>query len=98
PIRLRTGGQSQVRNTRTTADLDPCIWVYSDQMLGSAKPDVEARLRAQGISPESARAQMEKILSSEGFAHSERLSRFLRFAVDQALDGKAGELKEYVLA
>src|SRR5437588_399556 len=31
---------------------------------------VEARLRAQGISPESARAQVEKILSSEGFAHS----------------------------
>lgn len=67
-------------------------------MLGSPKPNVEARLRTQGISPESARAQVEKILSSEGFARSERLSRFLRFTVDQALDGKAGELKEYVLA
>jgi serine/threonine-protein kinase len=42
--------------------------------------------------PESVRAQCEKILASSGFAGSERLSRFLRFVVDQALQGN--QLKE----
>src|SRR5215813_722049 len=50
------------------------------------------------ISPGSVRAQMEKILNCEGFVRSERLSRFLRFTVDRALDGKAAELKESILA
>jgi len=42
--------------------------------------------------PESVRAQCEKILASSGFAGSERLSRFLRFIVEQALQGN--QLKE----
>src|SRR5437870_4424576 len=46
---------------------------------------------------ESVRLQVEKILRSEGFARSERLSRFLRYTVDQSIDGKASQLKEYVL-
>src|SRR5215472_10029161 len=50
------------------------------------------------ISQKSVRAQMEKILGCEGFVRSERLSRFLRFTVERALDGNAAELKESVLA
>jgi TolB-like protein len=48
---------------------------------GAAKP-----------SPESVRAQLEKILVSAPFAGSERPSRFLRFIVEQALSGN--QLKE----
>ena len=51
---------------------------------GAAKP-----------SPESVRAQLDKILGSNGFAGSERLSRFLRFIVEQALEGN--QLKETLL-
>src|SRR5712692_8969862 len=40
------------------------------------------------------RSQLEKILSSPGFARNDRLSRFLRFVVEQQLEGKAVELKE----
>ena len=36
-------------------------------------------------------------LTSPTFAASERLSRFLRFAVEQVLEGKGDRLKEYVL-
>jgi adenylate cyclase len=50
-----------------------------------------------GIPPEAIRAQLEKILATELFAGSERLSRFLRFTVEQALEGCADQLKEYVL-
>lgn len=48
-----------------------------------------------GIALESIRAQLEKILAAEAFSHSERLPRFLRFAVEQELDGHGAELKEY---
>lgn len=51
---------------------------------GAAKPSLE-----------SVRAQLEKILGSAGFAGSERLSRFLRFIVEQAIEGN--QAKETVL-
>lgn len=37
------------------------------------------------------------MLASAGFAGSDRLSRFLRYVVERALDGEAGQLKEYVI-
>jgi TolB-like protein len=46
---------------------------------------------------EGARSQLERVLSSSGFARNERLSRFLRFLVEQHLEGKDEELKESVI-
>jgi TolB-like protein/Tfp pilus assembly protein PilF len=46
---------------------------------------------------ESVRAELEKISSSAGFASSERLCRFLRFAVEETLAGGADKLKETVV-
>src|SRR5262245_27324949 len=46
------------------------------------------------ISDASVRDELEKILSSPGFARSDRLSKFLRFVVEEQLQGKAAELKE----
>ncbi len=43
------------------------------------------------------RAELGRILASELFARSERLSRLLRFIVGQTLEGKGDSLKEYVL-
>jgi Tol biopolymer transport system component len=44
------------------------------------------------------RQQVDRILSDRLFQRSDRLSRFLRYVVEQALEGTAGELKEQVLA
>src|ERR1051325_6459809 len=44
------------------------------------------------------RHQLERVLASPGFARNERLSRFLRFVVERALEGRDQELKESVLA
>src|SRR5215471_10321692 len=44
------------------------------------------------------RAQLAKILSSPVFVNSPRMSRFLRFVVETALDGKSESIKEYVIA
>jgi eukaryotic-like serine/threonine-protein kinase len=41
--------------------------------------------------------QLERILASSPFVRSKRLSRFLRFAVEQTLQGHAEELKEYLI-
>jgi TolB-like protein len=48
-------------------------------------------------SPEFVHTQLEKILSSAGFARNDRLSGFLRFVVEQELLGRGDELKESVI-
>ncbi|MEB2364015.1 MAG: hypothetical protein HUU41_19745 [Bryobacteraceae bacterium] len=50
-----------------------------------------------GVSAEAVREQLERILESDMFAHSTRLSRFLRFTVAQALDGRSEYLKEHTI-
>ena len=49
------------------------------------------------FSEDSIRAQLAKILTSRGFVHSERVRRFLRFTVEQALRGQGDQLKEYLI-
>jgi Tol biopolymer transport system component len=44
------------------------------------------------------RAELDRILASEVFSRSDRLSAFLTFIVEQALDGHGDSLKEQVLA
>ena len=56
--------------------------------------DVYPHLPA-GVSTESVRAQLEKILSSQLFARCERLGRFLRFTIDRALRGEVDKVKEF---
>ena len=48
--------------------------------------------------PQAIRAALDRVLASAGFAHNERLSRFLRFVVDRHVEGKTAEIKESVLA
>src|SRR5437870_9465281 len=43
------------------------------------------------------REELDKILSSPGFARNDRLSRFLRFIVEEELQGKGIGLKESLL-
>lgn len=49
------------------------------------------------VSPSEIQAELEKILASKGFVHSERLSRFLRFTVNRTIQGEAANLKEYLI-
>jgi TolB-like protein/Tfp pilus assembly protein PilF len=44
------------------------------------------------------RRQLERVLASAGFSRNERLARFLRFVVEQHLEGRDGEIKESVIA
>jgi len=49
------------------------------------------------ILTEAIRSQLEKILTSPGFVHSDRMVRFLRYTVEQTIHGHADLLKESVL-
>ena len=69
---------------------DPQHAVSQEAVNSSVHPDTD-------ISTEAILSQLEKILASPGFIHSDRMVRFLRFTVDQALKGHASELKETVL-
>jgi len=48
--------------------------------------------------PALVRAELDRILSSEVFLRSERLSAFLRFIVQASLNGDGATLKEHVIA
>lgn len=50
-----------------------------------------------GLDSEAARAQLDKILSSDGFVKADRLCRFLRFTVEAKLKGEDDRIKEYLL-
>jgi hypothetical protein len=49
----------------------------------------------QRVPANAVRAQLSRILASEHFVRSERLSHFLEFTVEQTLAGRADLLKEY---
>jgi TolB-like protein/Flp pilus assembly protein TadD len=51
-----------------------------------------------GLDEDAIRLQLQRILAGEGFKRSERICRFLSYAVEQTLQGHGGELKESVLA
>ena len=63
--------------------------------LDSSK--VATGLPETGISPDAVRAELDKILSSPIFVRSRRLGRFLRFTIEQALEGRQATLKEYLV-
>jgi tetratricopeptide (TPR) repeat protein len=46
---------------------------------------------------ETVRQQLERVLASPGFARNERLSGFLRYIINQHLEGRGDELKESVI-
>ena len=52
----------------------------------------------EGVSEQAITAQLDRILASTAFAHSDRLSRFLRVAVEGVTQGHSDCLKEYSLA
>jgi hypothetical protein len=47
---------------------------------------------------DAVRAQLNRILASDVFSRSDRLTAFLTFIVEQTLDGQGATLKEHVLA
>ncbi len=49
------------------------------------------------IDPESVKEELERILSSPAFSQSQRISRFLRFVVEEVLKNGPDQLKEYSL-
>ncbi|MBI1791817.1 MAG: hypothetical protein HYR60_30185, partial [Acidobacteria bacterium] len=49
------------------------------------------------LAEDAVRAQLEKVLASRGFAQADRLSHFLRFIVEQTLQGKSDALDERVI-
>ena len=51
-----------------------------------------------GCSPETVRDQLKKILSSSGFQASKRHRTFLRYVVEETLQGRSTQLKAYTIA
>jgi adenylate cyclase len=70
----------------------------STSVSGSVFLDHEVDGRATGnFAPDAVISQLDKILGSSTFVRSKRLGRFLRFTVEQCLEGRQGALKEYLV-
>ena len=77
-----------------------------DAVITATAESIPATLRAQSqsddnqpeaLSRTAVASQLEKILASSTFIRSKRLGRFLRFTVEQCLDGRQNALKEYLV-
>ena len=55
-------------------------------------------METRALGPESAEAALQRIAASRTFARAERATRLLRYVVETAVAGRAGEIKEYTLA
>jgi TolB-like protein len=60
------------------------------------EPDRDCTITS-GLTPEAIHAELDRVLSSATFIRSKRLGRFLRFTVEQCLDGHQNALKEYLV-
>jgi TolB-like protein/Flp pilus assembly protein TadD len=61
--------------------------------VGDSRSPVDGEL-----TPSSIRVELQRILSGKTFAQAAKLQRFLRFVVEQSIDGKGGQLKEAIIA
>lgn len=68
-----------------------------DTVTIEAPPDGRRPVLSPEDNTANVRAQMEKVLNSATFIRSKRLGKFLRFTIDQFLDGHQGTLKEYLV-
>ena len=66
--------------------------------LSTAEAELQPPAQPAEPIPEAVRAQLERILNSSIFVRSQRISRFLRFTVEQTLLGRGDSLKEYLIA
>jgi TolB-like protein len=67
----------------------------SAQFRGSLSlPDTHP---SESLSDQEVRAELDRLLESAVFLQSDRLARFLRFAIENALAGNTDVLKEYVI-
>jgi TolB-like protein len=63
-------------------------------LLRNTLPDTHT---SEDLSEEEVRAELDRLLRSALFLQSDRLGRFLRFAIENALAGNTDLLKEYVI-
>jgi len=56
-----------------------------------------SRTHNQEISPDEIRRELERILSSSIFSIADRMTRFLRFVVEETLEGRGDNLNELLL-
>ena len=61
-------------------------------MMATKATDFES-----GLSLDSVRLQLERMLGSQAFSNAPSLSRFLRHLVEHSLEGSSDQLKEYSL-
>lgn len=66
-----------------------------DSLQSAASPNSPSA--SLNVPASAIREELSKIVASSGFASAERLTRFLKFAVEETIDGRGANIKEYLL-
>src|SRR5688572_3573728 len=77
--------------------MDGCMGTGNETRPASVPLKADSGTEGGGMSPAAVRGQLEKILASEVFGRADRMSRFLRFIVQETLKGNGAQLKEYLI-
>jgi hypothetical protein len=64
------------------------------QLVGSPREEIKSGASTVEIDPAAVREQLERLIGDRLFSQSRRYSSLLRYLVEEALNGHAGQLKE----
>jgi adenylate cyclase len=78
------------RSIRTTASGSPIRSVSRPLQAGSSGQSLV-------VTTAAVRGQLEKVLASDAFRRADRMRCFLRFIVEETLQGRGSQLKEYLI-
>ena len=54
-------------------------------------------MNSRPVTEQAIRQHLSRLLSSDAFAHADRLKRFLSYIVDESASGRSDNLKEYTI-
>lgn len=80
-------------------NVTPVVLVELSDMLDTAETLLAENIPAllNGVPAAAVRSELDRILGSRVFLHSQRIRRFLQFVVEECLLGRQHRLKEYLI-
>jgi TolB-like protein len=96
-VKLQLCGNSDYECSFLRGSKDTVITATAEFTAPSRDQGFAGQPPVEGLSRAAVAAELDKILSSATFIRSKRLGRFLRFTVEQCLDGHQQSLKEYLV-
>jgi Tol biopolymer transport system component len=94
PADRRTGKKAGKKFDSFVIHLRELGWISQPNTGGAQKMAATSSIPSSAIEEQAVRAALTRILASEQFRRSERISRFLEYVISHTLEGDSDSLKE----